>query len=167
MGATSNGSSTWDYANFMNSVGGSKFEVIAGYQGSPNILLAMERGEVMGRGSNAWASWKSTHPQWLRDKKVDILVQIGLKKADDLPDVPLLMDLATNPDDRAALMLLSAGTAIGRSLGARSAPELEALSSALIAQTPLPNLPGVGSLSNLTPGPALAATAMAGPRSHS
>ena len=59
------------------------------------------------------------------------------------------------------------GTAIGRSLGARSAPELEALSSALIAQTPLPDLPGVGSLSNLTPGPALAATAMAGPRSHS
>ena len=61
----------------------------------------------------------------------------------------------------------AAGTAIGRSLGARSAPELEALSSALIAQTPLPNLPGVGSLSNLTPGPALATTAMAGPRSHS
>mgnify|MGYP003331495884 CR=1 FL=1 len=58
------------------------------------------------------------------------------------------------------------GTAIGRSLGARSAPELEALSSALIAQTPLPDLPGVGSLSSLSPGPALAASAMAGPRSH-
>jgi len=48
------------------------------------------------------------------------------------------------------------GTAIGRSLGARSAPELEALSSALIAQTPLPDLPGVGSLSSFSPGPALA-----------
>ena len=61
----------------------------------------------------------------------------------------------------------AAGTAIGRSLGARSAPELEALSGALIAQTPLPDLPGVGSLSTLTAGPALTtATAMAGPRSH-
>ena len=53
------------------------------------------------------------------------------------------------------------GTAIGRSLGARSGAELEALSSALIAQTPLPDLPGVGSLSSLSPGPALAASAMA------
>ena len=58
------------------------------------------------------------------------------------------------------------GTAIGRSLGARSAPELEALSSALIAQTPLPDLPGVGSRSTLSPGPAFTASSMAGPRSH-
>ena len=57
------------------------------------------------------------------------------------------------------------GTAIGRSLGARSAAELAALSQALIAQTPLPNLPGVGTLSTLNPDGA-AATAMAGPRSH-
>lgn len=63
------------------------------------------------------------------------------------------------------------GTAIGRSLGARSAPELEALSSALIAKTPLPKLPGVGSISSLgTAGPLAAGVstgaAMAGPRSH-
>ena len=58
------------------------------------------------------------------------------------------------------------GTAIGRSLGARSAPELEALSSALIAQTPLPALPGVGNLSNLGQGATATTTAMAGPRSH-
>jgi thiol:disulfide interchange protein len=59
------------------------------------------------------------------------------------------------------------GTAIGRSLGARSAPELEALSTALISQAPLPQLAGVGSLSSLDPAGALAAAAsMAGPRSH-
>ncbi|MFM8935757.1 MAG: thioredoxin, partial [Vulcanococcus sp.] len=60
----------------------------------------------------------------------------------------------------------AAGAAIGRSLGARSAPELEALSSALIAQTPLPDLPGVGTLSSLGAATAPAPTAMAGPRSH-
>ncbi|MFM7652543.1 MAG: thioredoxin domain-containing protein [Vulcanococcus sp.] len=61
----------------------------------------------------------------------------------------------------------AAGTAIGRSLGARSAPELEALSSALIAQTPLPDLPGVGSLSSLLQAAPLPSAGMAGPRSHS
>jgi thiol:disulfide interchange protein len=58
------------------------------------------------------------------------------------------------------------GMAIGRSLGARSAPELEALSSALIAQTPLPQLAGVGSLSELNATTLLNSTVMAGPRSH-
>jgi len=57
------------------------------------------------------------------------------------------------------------GEAVGRSLGARSRPELEAISAALIAQTPLPSLPGVGSLSSLgDAGPS--STSMAGPRSH-
>jgi thiol-disulfide isomerase/thioredoxin len=58
------------------------------------------------------------------------------------------------------------GGAVGRSLGARSGPELEALSDALIAQTPLPNLPGVGSRSPLSAAGSLGAAAMAGPRSH-
>lgn len=58
------------------------------------------------------------------------------------------------------------GTVIGRSLGARSGPELEALSTALIAQAPLPSLPGVGSLSALSPGGAIGTAALAGPRSH-
>ena len=74
----------------------------------------MERGEVDGRGSNSWASWKATRPHWLAEKKINILVQIGLKKATDLPDVPLLMELGTNAEDRALLRLLSASTQIGR-----------------------------------------------------
>ena len=56
------------------------------------------------------------------------------------------------------------GVAIGRSLGARSRAELEALSGALIAQLPLPNLPGVGERSSFSAGGGSAA--MAGPRSH-
>ncbi len=67
-----------------------------------------------GRGSNSWASWKATRPHWLAEKKINILVQIGLKKAPDLPDVPLLMELGTNAEDRALLRLLSASTQIGR-----------------------------------------------------
>ena len=59
------------------------------------------------------------------------------------------------------------GDAVGRALGARSRPELEALSTALIAQTPLPQLAGVANLSSLSaPTLATSAPAMAGPRSH-
>jgi hypothetical protein len=98
----------------MNALLGTKFRIILGYPGGNDINLAMERGEVDGRGSNSWASWKKTRPDWISQKKINILVQIGLKKAVDLPDVPLLMDLAANDDDRRLLRLLSASTNIGR-----------------------------------------------------
>jgi tripartite-type tricarboxylate transporter receptor subunit TctC len=75
----------------------------------------MEKGEVGGRGSNSWASWKSLNPKWIAENKVHILVQIGLQRAKDLPDVPLLFELATNEADREVLRFISADTAIARS----------------------------------------------------
>src|SRR5206468_7266680 len=60
---------------------GTKFRIILGYPGGNDINLAMERGEVAGRGSNSWSAWKSTRPEWVREKKLNVLVQIGLKKA--------------------------------------------------------------------------------------
>jgi tripartite-type tricarboxylate transporter receptor subunit TctC len=113
MGATG-GSTSSQYPKAMNALIGTKFKIIIGYPGGNDINLAMEKGEVDGRGSNAWGSWKATRPDWLRDKKINILVQIGLSKAPDLPDVPLLMDLASNAEDRAIFKLLSASSTIGR-----------------------------------------------------
>jgi tripartite-type tricarboxylate transporter receptor subunit TctC len=115
VGATGSNTSA-QYPQAMNFFLGTKFKIINGYPGGNDINLAMERGEVMGRGSNAWASWKGTRPDWLRDKKIIILVQIGLQKDKDLQDVPLMMDLGKTPEDRAALKLLSAATEIGRPL---------------------------------------------------
>jgi tripartite-type tricarboxylate transporter receptor subunit TctC len=115
MGATG-GSTSSQYPRAMNALLGTKFKIILGYPGGNDINLAMERGEVEGRGSNAWASWKSTRMDWIKEKKISILVQIGLTKAPDLPDVPLMMDLAKNADDKAVLKLLSASTTIGRPL---------------------------------------------------
>ena len=115
VGATG-GSTSSQYPKAMNALLGTKFKIIMGYPGGNDISLAMEKGEVMGRGSNAWGAWKSTHPDWVREKKINVLVQIGLKKADDLPDTPLLMDLARNDEDRAVLKLLSASGSIGRPL---------------------------------------------------
>jgi tripartite-type tricarboxylate transporter receptor subunit TctC len=112
MGATG-GSASSQYPRVMNAVLGTRFKVVLGYPGGNDINLAMERGEVAGRGSNNWASWKGTRADWLRDKKIHILVQVGLRKAPDL-DAPLLMDLAKNDEDRAMLRLLSAPSNVGR-----------------------------------------------------
>lgn len=115
VGATG-GSTSSQYPKAMNALLGTKFKIIMGYPRGNDINLALEKGEVAARGSNSWSSWKATRPDWLRDKKINIIVQIGLKKAPDLQDVPLLMDLAQNADDRAVLKLLSASVTIGRPL---------------------------------------------------
>jgi tripartite-type tricarboxylate transporter receptor subunit TctC len=113
IGATGYNTSS-QYPQALNSVAGTKFKIILGYPGAAEINLAMEKGEVAGRGSNSWASYRGTKPEWVKDHKINVLVQIGLSKAADLPDVPLLMDVATNDVDRAALKLLSAPPTVGR-----------------------------------------------------
>jgi tripartite-type tricarboxylate transporter receptor subunit TctC len=107
MGATG-GSTSSQYPKAMNALIGTKFKIIIGYPGGNDVNLAMEKGEVECRGSNAWGAWKATRSDWLRDKKINILVQIGLTKAPDL------IDLASNDGDRAIFKLLSAPTTIGR-----------------------------------------------------
>jgi tripartite-type tricarboxylate transporter receptor subunit TctC len=104
------------YATVMNKLLGTKFKIVTGYPGGNEVNLALERGEIDGRASNSWASWKSTHPDWVRDKKIIVLVQVGLRRAPDLSDVPLLFELAGNDTDRQVLTFLSADTAISRSL---------------------------------------------------
>jgi tripartite-type tricarboxylate transporter receptor subunit TctC len=113
MGATG-GSPSSQYPRIMNALIGTHFKIVLGYPGGNEINLAMERGEVAGRGSNSWGSWKATHADWLTEHKINILVQIGLKKAHDLPDVPLLMELASTDHDRQLLKLLSSPSTIGR-----------------------------------------------------
>ena len=104
------------YPAALNAMAGTKFKIVTGYPGGNDVNLAMEKGEVGGRGSNAWASWKSSRPQWLSENKIHILVQIGLTRHPDLPDVPLLFELATNDADREVLRFISADTAISRAV---------------------------------------------------
>jgi tripartite-type tricarboxylate transporter receptor subunit TctC len=104
------------YAYAMNAMIGTKFKVISGYPGGNEINLAIERGEVEGRASNTWASWHETKPEWIRDKKLVVLFQVGVKRHPDLPDIPLMTELATNDDDRRVLEFFSASVAIARSV---------------------------------------------------
>ena len=100
----------------MNATLGTRFRVVTGYPGGNEMNLALESGEAQARVSNPWATWKATKPDWLREGKIVIIAQLGLEKARDLPDLPLVFELATTDLDRAALRLLSAPAALGRPL---------------------------------------------------
>jgi tripartite-type tricarboxylate transporter receptor subunit TctC len=98
----------------MNAILGTKFKIIQGFLGAGQMNLAMERGEVHGRGSNTLASWAATAPDWVAQHKIVHLVQYGPNKDPRIPNVPLLQDLATNDEDRGVLELVSAMPAVGR-----------------------------------------------------
>jgi tripartite-type tricarboxylate transporter receptor subunit TctC len=114
IGGTGAGSITSTLPRVLNNVLGTKFRIIWGFRGGSAVNLAMLRGEVEGRGSLAWASLRGTKYEWYRDKKVNILVQVGLRKEKDLPDVPLLMDLARNEAERRVFRMISSDVSIGR-----------------------------------------------------
>jgi tripartite-type tricarboxylate transporter receptor subunit TctC len=102
------------YPFLLNRTQGTKFKVIAGYQGSAAVNLAMERGEVEGRGTYSWDFYRSDNQDWRTNKRMNFLVQIGMEKEPDLPDVPLLLDLAKDDMQRSVYALLSADSMMAR-----------------------------------------------------
>jgi tripartite-type tricarboxylate transporter receptor subunit TctC len=110
LGASGAAGTMATYPAFMNNVLGTKFKIVTGYQGGNDVLVAMERGEVEGPGNRPWSTWKVIRPEWYQDKKIIPLVQLSLKKAPDLPDVPLLIDLARNEEEREMFYFLSSHT---------------------------------------------------------
>lgn len=103
------------YVNFMKNMLGLKLVPTKGY-GSAEAFLAMERGEVDATGSANWYGLQAQHAEKLRDKKLNVLVQIGLQKAPGLEHVPLLPDLAKNERDRKILIALATTDEIARSV---------------------------------------------------
>ncbi|MDB5508162.1 MAG: tripartite tricarboxylate transporter family receptor [Hyphomicrobiales bacterium] len=89
----------------LNSLLGTKFKVIPGYADGPGILLAMQRGEVGGRCGWSWSSIMVQHPDWVRNKTINVLLQVPVKHA-DLAHVPLASEVAKTPEDRQAIEFL-------------------------------------------------------------
>jgi tripartite-type tricarboxylate transporter receptor subunit TctC len=108
MGGVSVGSSSVDYGIMARDMFGLKLKLVTGYKASNDVKLAMERGEVQGTFGNGWSSIKTAEPEWLRDHKIRIIVQHGLKPLPELPDVPLFIDLAKTEADRQALVFMLA-----------------------------------------------------------
>ena len=114
MGATGAGSYTMLYPTLLNNVLGTKFKIVSGYKSTNEIHLAMERGEVSGRAGNFFTSLKSQNPDWLRDNKIDMLLQIGAARDPEWLEVPLLTDIAETDEQRRIFKVFSAEVALGK-----------------------------------------------------
>ena len=111
-GATGTTDDTGRFPTLVNNLLGTKIKVVIGYPGGNDVTAAMEKGEVDARFGWSWGSLKSRSQPWIDEKKINILVQMALEKAPDLPDVPLVMDFAKTEIDRQALELLFAPQAV-------------------------------------------------------
>ena len=102
------------YPRLMNATMGTSIKVIEGYNGTSSITLAVERGELQAMTGWDYSSLSSRKADWLKDKKVRILVQFGAKKIPEMPDVPLARDHASSPLNQEVLDLITLRQDIGR-----------------------------------------------------
>lgn len=114
IGATSGGSSTYAWPTAENYFLGTKFKVIPGYPGSKGIVLAIERGEVQGLCGYFISSIRNVRPSWLKEHKVNMLVQEAMVRDPDFPNVPTVMDYAKNKKTKQAFRLIFGWQVMGR-----------------------------------------------------
>ena len=115
VGATSIAQDTGTFPRALNRIVGTKFKIVTGYAGLGAVDLAIERGEVQGKVGSTWKSLNSgSSVDWVPKKLATVLVQLGVKKAPDIPaDIPLGLALAKTPEDRQVLEVLCAPSATG------------------------------------------------------
>jgi tripartite-type tricarboxylate transporter receptor subunit TctC len=131
------------FAIVMNQVLGTKFKLISGYPGTTEILLAMEKGEVDGLVGYSWGAARTGSAEMLKTGKLKNLMQLGLKKHADLPNLPLIMDMVKNEDDKKVLELVFARQSAGRPFMAPpevNAPTVATLRKAFTAAMKDPEL---------------------------
>jgi tripartite-type tricarboxylate transporter receptor subunit TctC len=114
VGATTPGTTMVDFPLLTNAILGTKFKIVPGYGSTPQMNMAMERGETEGVGALGWEAVKAQMSPWLADRKIKMIAQFGFERASVLPDVPLMLDLAKSQADRQALSMLFSRTEIGR-----------------------------------------------------
>jgi tripartite-type tricarboxylate transporter receptor subunit TctC len=113
MGAQAPGSTQYDYPVLLDRLFGYKFKVVTGYESTPKIHLALERGEVQGTIAN-WSTLKALNSNWLADNKIRLLAQWGLQKLPGIGNVPSIFDFIKTDADRAAIKLVVARLEYGR-----------------------------------------------------
>jgi tripartite-type tricarboxylate transporter receptor subunit TctC len=118
MGATTASATSAMVPRAINHAAGTQFAIVLGYQGSADMLLAMERGETEGMSTAAWVDLARDRPEWFKTGKAAIIFQISTKRHPDLPNVPVIAELASNDDDRKILELLASTEDMGRAFAA-------------------------------------------------
>ena len=152
-----NGSMSLIYAQALNTYGGAKLKIVKGYNGSADIQLAAERGEVDVNGSYSLPAVLVSHPDWVRDGKAVILYQNALKRFPQIPQVPTLSELMLTDDGRTVAHVVAGMAEIGRSiLATPGVPEdrLAALRSAFQAMLKDPDFLAACTQRNLMLDPA-------------
>ena len=102
------GADATTFPNILNHLMGTKFKVITGYRSGGEMKLAMDRREVDGRGSWSWSAFRNEGMPLVKQGELNMLVQMGTAKVPELPQVPLVMDLAKGDEQRQILELLLA-----------------------------------------------------------
>ena len=106
MGATGDGSTPVMYPKLLNAILGTKFKVISGYT-TPGLRLAVENGEVEGVCGVTWETHMASVPYWILDRKVNFILQLGLREYSNLKGVPLALASISDPQDRKVFELLN------------------------------------------------------------
>jgi len=114
LGASATSSDSYVLAMLSNNLLGTKFKVVHGYAGAAEVDLAVENGEVQGEAGKDWTTLTSTRPQWISDKKINIILQMGLKAHSGLKSVPMAIELARTPEDRRIMEIVFAKFGMSR-----------------------------------------------------
>jgi tripartite-type tricarboxylate transporter receptor subunit TctC len=103
---TGSGADSVIFPYILNGVLGTKLKVVTGYPGAADFLLAVERQEADGTAGVSWSGLNAAKPEWIANKRINVIVQLGLKKHPGMNPAPLVMEYAKNPSDRGVLELI-------------------------------------------------------------
>lgn len=143
------------YPKVLNAILGTHMKIISGYAGGNDVVLAMERGEVQGRCGWSYSGIISTRPGWVKEKKVNFLIQLGGKSA-ELPNVPVVTDLVTSQEHKDVLEVIFADRQVQRAFFAPPGippAQLDILRKAFIDTMHDPNFIADAERIGLTPTP--------------
>lgn len=102
----------------INALLGTRFKPILGYDPGAGLTMSIERGEAEGICGLSWSTMKASRPHWIKDKLLNVIVQLGIDKLADLPDVPAALDLVTDAEKKQVLTLILLRQELGRPVAA-------------------------------------------------
>ncbi len=114
-GATSNSAIV---PKMLNALIGTRFKVVPGYDPGSGLTMAVERGEADGICGLSWSTIKASRAHWIKDNSLNVIVQMGLEKLHDLPDVPSALDLINNGENKRVMELILMRQEAGRPFAA-------------------------------------------------
>jgi tripartite-type tricarboxylate transporter receptor subunit TctC len=115
VGCTGRISQSYQGPAILKNLGGFQFKIVCGYPGSAEFVLALHRGEI-DMVASAWNQWRSQHPGEIRDGVFIPVIQSGLRRNREIPNVPLMQEIVDDPTSKTVIEFYSAASAIGRAL---------------------------------------------------